>query len=67
LVLVKDSNVLLSKFLELVWAALGGIDYPMEVGERQMQDIPVIAQPRHLTNHPNNHNRPGTLDTLHRS
>src|SRR5882724_4578313 len=26
---------------------IGGIDYPLEVGERQMQDIPVIAPPRH--------------------
>jgi hypothetical protein len=26
---------------------IGGIDYPLEVGETQMQDIPVIAPPRH--------------------
>ena len=26
---------------------IGGIDYPLEVRETQMQDIPVIAPPRH--------------------
>ena len=26
---------------------IGGIDYPLEVREGQMQDIPVIAPPRH--------------------
>jgi len=26
---------------------IGGIDYPLEVRETQMQDIPVIAKPRH--------------------
>jgi len=26
---------------------VGGIDYPLEVGEMQIQDIPVIAPPRH--------------------
>jgi hypothetical protein len=26
---------------------IGGIDYPLEVGETQMQDIPVIAPARH--------------------
>jgi hypothetical protein len=26
---------------------IGGINYPLEVGETQMQDIPVIAPPRH--------------------
>ena len=26
---------------------VAGIDYPLEVGETQMQDIPVIAPPRH--------------------
>lgn len=28
---------------------IGGIDYPLDVRETQMQDIPVIAPPRHLT------------------
>jgi hypothetical protein len=26
---------------------ISGINYPLEVGETQMQDIPVIAPPRH--------------------
>ena len=26
---------------------IGGIDYPLEVRDTQMQDIPVIAKPRH--------------------
>ena len=26
---------------------IGGIDYPLEVGEMKMQDIPVVAPPRH--------------------
>jgi hypothetical protein len=26
---------------------IGGINYPLEVGETHMQDIPVIAPPRH--------------------
>jgi hypothetical protein len=26
---------------------IDGIDYPLEVGETHMQDIPVIAPPRH--------------------
>ena len=26
---------------------IGGIDYPLEVGETQIQDIPVMAPPRH--------------------
>ena len=26
---------------------IGGINYPLEVGETQMQDVPVIAPPRH--------------------
>ena len=27
---------------------IGGIKYPLEVGETQMQDVPVIAPARHL-------------------
>jgi len=26
---------------------IGGINYPLEVRDTQMQDIPVIAKPRH--------------------
>jgi hypothetical protein len=29
---------------------IGGIDYPLEVRDMQMQEIPVIAPPRHRPN-----------------
>jgi hypothetical protein len=31
---------------------IGGINYPLEVRDTQMQDIPVIAPPRHRTKKP---------------